>query len=127
MNSVAGLMLRLATRVLPGSSARRRYAAEFAAELHGRSASTQLRLALGILSTALALRAALGPALPDREVAMPPRSPHSFRCGVLHWHRWRMTSNSDGERYLACARCGEPHLGVSSPLTPLMVGRAGGI
>jgi len=58
---------------------------------------------------------------------MPPRSQRPFRCGVLHWHRWWMTSSPDGERHLACDRCGEPHLGVSSPLTPLMVGRAGGI
>ena len=127
MTTLAGLLVRLATRVLPSAAARRRYSAEFAAEPHGRSAAAQLRWALGILSTALALRAALGPALPEWEVGMHPRSPRSFRCGVLHWHRWRTTGNPDGERYLASARCGEPHLGVSSPLTPLMVGRAGGI
>jgi hypothetical protein len=127
VNGGAGLLVRLATRVLPSAGVRRRYAAEFAAELHGRPVAAQLRWALGVLATALALRAALGPALPDREVAMLPRSRRSFVCRVLHWHRWRMTSNADGERYLACSRCGEPHLGVSSPLTPLMVGRAGGI
>ena len=58
---------------------------------------------------------------------MPQRSPRPFRCGLLHWHRWRTAGNTDGERYVACACCGEPHLGVSSPLTQLMVGRAGGI
>jgi len=67
------------------------------------------------------------PARPDREVAMPLRHQRPFRCGVLRWHRWQAVSGPDGERYVACARCEEPHLGVSSPLTPLMVGRAGGI
>jgi len=118
VNTLAGLLVRLATRVLPSAAAQRRYAAEFAAELHGRSAVAQVRLALGIVSTVLALRAALGPAAGQRR---------PFRCRVLRWHRWRMTSNPDGERFVACSRCGEPHLGVSSPLIPLMVGRAGGI
>jgi hypothetical protein len=118
VTTLAGLLVRLATRVLPSAAARRRYAAEFAAEVHGRSVVAQLRWALGIASTALALRAALGPAAGQRR---------PFRCRALRWHRWRMTGNPDGERYVACSRCSEPHLGVSSPLTPLMVGRAGGI
>jgi hypothetical protein len=131
MKRLARFAVAVAARLLPNVEARLRYRAEFAAELHGRPGTAQLRQAIGILTTVLALRGALGASAPtDREAHMTTGRPRPFRCAVLHLHRWRMTSNPDGERYLACARCGEIHPGTnstSSPLTPLMIGRAGGI
>jgi hypothetical protein len=34
-----------------------------------------------------------------------PTAWRSFRCHVLRLHYWRTMSNSDGERYRACAVC----------------------
>jgi len=50
-----------------------------------------------------------------------------FRCHVLHMHYWRSAGNPDGERYLACRVCAEVYPGPGNPLTPVLIGRAGGI
>jgi len=49
-----------AARLLPTPADRRRYQAEFVAELYGLPRSAQLRHAAGVLSQTFALRAALG-------------------------------------------------------------------
>jgi len=99
----------LAARLLPGEADRRRYRAEFAAELHGRRPDDQLRYAAGVLSQTFALRAALG-STPSRveEDAMTTTRPRTFswRCHVLRRHHWVQRSTEDGSRYHACSRCG---------------------
>jgi hypothetical protein len=112
---VARLGVALAARALPARPDRERYAAEFLAELHGLSPTAQLRHAAGVLSQALALRAALGgsPSRGHKEAAMTPTIPagQRFRCRYMRWHHWRTFSNPDGERYVACAVCRKEHTG----------------
>jgi hypothetical protein len=129
VTALAGLLVRLAVRLLPGPLVRRRYAVEFAAELHGRPAAARLRLALGILSTAFALRAALASAPIDREARAAVRRTRwqRFRCTVLHLHHWKVLSNPDGERYLGCAWCGHEHSGPGPAGAPGFIGARGGI
>ena len=114
---VARAGIDIATRLLPSSSARDRYRAEFTAELHDLSPLGQLRLTAGVLSRMLALRAALGASpLRARKDAMALTStPVPFwRCRVLHWHDWVGRSTEDGGRYQACARCGLDRGPISS-------------
>src|SRR5689334_25437657 len=74
---------------LPTPADRRRYQAEFVAELYGEPALVQLRRALGVLSRTHALRGALrdahAPLLAQRR-----RQPFRrvLRCRALRWHRW---------------------------------------
>ena len=84
----------VAARLLPSSSARDRYRAEFAAELHQLGAVAQLLFTVGVLSRVLALRAALG------HGSMP------WRCRLLRWHDWKRHSTEDGGRYAVCDLCG---------------------
>ena len=94
----------LATRVLP-RAARARYRAEFLAELHGLDRVDQLRYTAGVLTRAFALRAALGAGGQEALTDTPHPGPF-WRCRVFHWHKWVVRSTEDGERYLACRRCG---------------------
>lgn len=105
---VSAAIVRIAVRVLPAGGARERYRREFLAELSACTGRARLRFALGVLSTIVALRAALAgsaalvgpvdpPALPE------PRRP--FLCR-LRLHRFVACSNPDGEFYLRCRRCG---------------------
>jgi hypothetical protein len=73
----------LAATLQPTASDRQRYRAEFLAELHGRPRGQQLRFAVGVLSRAPALRAALGTHRTEES-----DMPSTLRCRVLRWHRW---------------------------------------
>src|SRR6185312_1904397 len=95
----ARFVVGLATRVLPSPAARRRYYAEFVAELYGQAPAAQLRYAAGVLSQAFTLRTALGaPTGPLEEVAVQPFG-RRLRCHVLRWHHWQLHSTEDGGRY----------------------------
>jgi hypothetical protein len=111
----ARFLVGLATRALPTPADRRRYYAEFVAELHGRPSAVQLRHAAGVLSQALALRAALG--APSRSLEEAPVHPFGrrFRCRVLRWHHWQLHSTEDGGRYRSCSVCGKEHIGQQGP------------
>jgi hypothetical protein len=111
----ARLAVGLAARLLPTAADRRRYQAEFIAELHGLPRSAQFRYATGVLSQAFALRAALGSA-PVRleEIAMEPWG-RRFRCRVLRWHHWQLRNTEDGGRYRACSVCAREHIGPRGP------------
>jgi hypothetical protein len=91
---VARAGIDIATRLLPSSSARYRYRAEFTAELHQLGAVAQVVFTVGVLSRVLALRAALG------------HRSAPWRCRLLRWHVWGRRSTEDGGRYAACDRCG---------------------
>lgn len=99
---VARLAVGVAARLLPTPADRRRYRAEFVAELHGLPSAGQLRYAAGVLSQTLALRAALGRS-PARleEAAMHPR----FRCRVLRWHHWKTYRGPQAARFRVCTPC----------------------
>ena len=101
----------LAARLLPTPAERRRYQAEFVAELYGLPVSDQLRLTAGVLSQAFALRAALGgTSTPSEEAMMQTTTAgQRFRCHVLRWHHWKTVSTPDGGRYVACAVCHKEH------------------
>jgi hypothetical protein len=100
--------VRVATRVLPGST-RDRYRQEFLAELYGLGRTRQLRHAFGVLSRSWALRAAINTpsdaAAADMEIVFPRRRrPLSCR---LNRHRWETFRTDDGKPYLRCQRCGK--------------------
>jgi hypothetical protein len=116
--AVARAGVELAVRVVPARPDRLRYRAEFSAELYGLTPAAQLRYTAGVLSQALALRAALGPS-PTRaeEAAMSStmtRQAFSWRCRVFRWHRWVVRSTEDGGRYSTCRRCGRDWYGSPS-------------
>jgi hypothetical protein len=127
VHAVARAGVDLSVRVLPDRHDRRRYQAEFLAELHELSSADQLRYAAGVLSQTFALRAALGSA-PSRaeEDAMTITTTRAFfwRCRVFRWHRWVVRSTEDGSRYLTCARCGRDR--DDTEWGPLGVGLGGG-
>jgi len=95
----------LAARLLPGEADRRRYRAEFAAELHGRRPDDQLRYAAGVLSQTFALRAALGGARDRTEEAGMLRT--IILCRVLHLHAWTSHSAPEHGHVRICTRCGK--------------------
>lgn len=100
----------LAVRRLPDLDDRLRYRAEFLADLHALTPADQLRYAAGVLSQAVALRAALN-ASPTRseENAMSlttAQRSFNWRCRVFHKHRYVGRSTEDGGRYRTCVRCG---------------------
>src|SRR5690349_16227034 len=105
------LVERAAAR-LPTPADRRRYQAEFVAELYGEPTLVQLRRALGVLSRTGALRAALrdarAPLLSQRRQQPLGRR---LRCRVVRWHSWAGFSTDDGGRYSACAVCGKERPG----------------
>ncbi|WP_448625137.1 hypothetical protein [Geodermatophilus sp. URMC 64] len=104
--AAARLAVETVARFLPTPADRRRYQAEFVAELYGLPVGRQLRYAAGVLARAHALRSTLGaavrlPVVPGS--ADPPW--RRFLCRHLHWHHWRTFATTDGRRYLACAVC----------------------
>jgi hypothetical protein len=105
----ARLAVECAAGLLPTPADRRRYQAEFVAELHGQPPASQLRYALGVLSQLLTLRAALDPSrsrvAPDGERTQSVPIGRRFRCRVLRWHDWQTFRTDDGARYSACAVC----------------------
>jgi len=107
----ARLAVGLAARMLPTPAERRRYQAEFVAELHGLPPAAQLRYAAGVPTSTPALRTALSREdTPIEEVVMPSLG-RRFRCRVLRWHDWQVHSTEDGERYRSCAVCHTDHQG----------------
>ncbi|MGY1619240.1 hypothetical protein ACI797_21075 [Geodermatophilus sp. SYSU D00691] len=97
--------------MLPTRADRDRYYCELVAELYGTTPRDQLRFAVGVLSQAFALRAALGdPRQLLEEVPMPSFG-RRFRCRVLRLHDWRLHSTEDGSRYRSCAVCGTDDAG----------------
>ena len=115
--AVARAGVGLAAGLLPTSADRRRYRAEFLADLHGMPSTAQLRYAAGVLSQIFALRAALG-SDPRRllEEAMDPEPPRwrSVRCHALRVHYWKTYSTEDGGRYVACSVCRKEHPGTGT-------------
>jgi hypothetical protein len=107
----ARLTVGLAARLLPTPADRRRYQAEFVAELHGLTPAAQLRYAVGVLSQTFALRAALGSTATRLVEAEMSSIGQRFRCRVLRWHDWHLHSAEDGTRYLSCSVCGKDHPG----------------
>jgi hypothetical protein len=117
---VARAAVGLTARVLRGPAARARYRAEFLAELHELPPGGQLRYAAGVLSQALALRAALGAArslVEEHAMTLTTHPAPPWRCRLLHLHRWVMRSTEDGERYQACALCGVDRGPVSAGMS----------
>jgi hypothetical protein len=111
----ARLAIGLAVRVLPTRADRDRYYCEFVAELHGLPASAQLRHAVGYLSQAFTLRAALHDARPPVEEVPMSSFGRRFRCRVLRMHDWRVRSAEDGGRYRDCSVCGRDDPGRMGP------------
>jgi hypothetical protein len=128
----ARFVAEFAASRLPTPADRRRYQAEFVAELFGEPALVQLRRSLGVLSRTYALRAALSEA---RAPLLAQRRKQPFnrrlRCRALHWHAWAGFSTDDGSRYAACAVCGRDRPGpphwMSGGLMQGITGGGGGI
>jgi hypothetical protein len=126
--AVARWAVGLAARLLPTPADRRRYQAEFVAELYGLPVSDQLRHATGVLSQALALRAALGDSstASTEVVVRSTTTGQRFRCRYLRWHHWSPFSTPDGGRYVACAVCRKEHGGWDTVSGGFMGGAGGG-
>ncbi|MGY1619242.1 hypothetical protein ACI797_21085 [Geodermatophilus sp. SYSU D00691] len=122
----ARLAIEVAAHFLPTPADRRRYQAEFAAELYGLPPAAQFRHAAGVLSHTPALRAALRA---GRLPAAAGRQPlgRRFRCRVLRWHHWKKYSAPDGGPYLACSVCGKHHDGPAHWLAGAGMSGGGGL
>jgi|SRR4051812_18667923 hypothetical protein len=103
----ARLAVECAARLLPTPADRRRYQAEFVAELYGMPAGAQLRFATGVLVQLRALRSSLS-ATGRLPVVLGPPAPawRTFLCRYLRWHDYRTFRTDDGVRYSACTFCG---------------------
>ncbi len=105
----------------PTRADRERYHSEFVAELYGLPAAEQLRHAAGVLSQALALRAALGSSPQRLEEAAMQSIPwgRRFRCRVLRMHHWQLHSSEDGGLYKSCSVCRKDHPGQMGPFNTI--------
>jgi hypothetical protein len=101
--AAARCVVGLAARLLPTAADRRRYQAEFIAELHHLPPVEQFRQAVGVLSQTFALRAALGGHTRTEEAGMP----STLRCRALRWHRWTSYGAPAHAHVRVCARCGK--------------------
>jgi hypothetical protein len=113
--ALARAAVRVAVRLLPHGSARDRYRHEFLAEMYGLSSPAQLRLAAGLLSQSLALRAAIDPQQQPSiaELVMPtPRKRKPILCRTHLHHRWERAFNPEGADYLHCRACGKDRYDV---------------
>jgi hypothetical protein len=108
----------LAVRRLPDPDDRLRYRAEFLADLHTLTPAAQMRYAAGVLSQALALRAALDvtPTRAEEDAMTLTTAQRSFnwRCRLFRKHHYVVRSTEDGGRYRTCVRCGHDWFGNSS-------------
>jgi hypothetical protein len=104
-------VVQTAARLLPTAADRRRYQAEFVADLHELEPAAQRRYAAGVLSQTFALRAALGAPSSSEEAEMSHPAWRKFRCHVVRVHYWASLSAEDGGRYLACSVCGRERVG----------------
>jgi hypothetical protein len=96
----------LAVRALPRQADRLRYQREFVAELYGLSPAEQARYTAGLLSSVLALRAALGTSSRPLELTMPTSTKAPFRCRVLRMHRWMGRGAPHHGHVRICTLCG---------------------
>ena len=97
--------VRLAAHVLPTGTTRDRYQREFVAEMYAMSAKRQRIYALGVLSHAWSLRAALAD---DSLVIEEMKMQHKPLMCRLHLHHvWQWASAEDGTRYQHCGKCGK--------------------
>jgi hypothetical protein len=99
----ARFVVELAASRLPTPADRRRYQAEFVAELYGEPALVQFRRALGVLSHTHALRAPLSDARAWQVERRARPLGRRLRCCVLRWHSWARFSTDAGGRCSACA------------------------
>ena len=109
---VSATIVRAAVRVLPAGGTRERYRREFLAELSACARRAQLRFALGVLTSIVALRAALAGSAALVGPVDPPTDPERRRRPLLcrlRLHRWVACHNPEGEFYLRCRRCGVDH------------------
>jgi hypothetical protein len=108
----------LAVMRLPDLDDRLRYRAEFLADLQALTPAAQLRYAAGVLSQALALRAALDatPTGGEEDAMTLTAAQRSFnwRCRLFRKHRYVVRSTEDGSRYWTCVRCGHDWSGPSA-------------
>jgi len=113
--------VRLAARVLPAGSTRDRYEREFVAEMYAMSPQRQRNYAIGVLTHAWSLRAALANnSLVEEEKAM-----HSkpLTCRLNVHHLWRWDSAEDGSRYQRCAKCGKDRADYPEEGGPNLINR----
>jgi len=103
---VARWAVGLAARLLPTPSDRRRYQAEFVAELYCLRPAEQARYVVGLLSQVLALRAALGTSSRPPELPMSTSIRAPFRCRVLRMHRWMGHGAPHHGHVRICTLCG---------------------
>lgn len=103
------------TALLPSAAARRRYRAEFHAEIDGCTSRERAALGFGLLVHAWALRSAVAAA----EQSLRPARPLGCRTN-LH-HQWHRESTDDGGRYRRCRRCGRDDPGTERPVQGAMV------
>jgi hypothetical protein len=99
-------LIRIATLALPAGPVRERYRREFLADLGGLARRARLAFALGVLTNALALRAAIG----ADGVPLAERDFSSVRKPVLcrlHLHFRVRCVAEDGSVYHRCRRCGD--------------------
>lgn len=119
--TVARVGCELAVRLLPDLDDRLRYRAEFLADLHALTPAAQMRYAAGVLSQAVALRAALDatPTRPEEDAMTLTTGQRSFnwRCRLFRKHRYVVRSTEDGGRYRTCVRCGHDWFGNPSANT----------
>ncbi len=107
---MAVVLVRVAVLAVPSGAARDRYRAEHLAELHSVPEDHQLRYALGVLTTAPALRAALVEGW-DVTIA-PSQFARPWLCRLNVHHHWKLQRNhATGEAYHRCTRCGKDHMG----------------
>lgn len=118
----AGLLVALATRVLPSGPVRERYRREVTTELHDLEPRDQVRHALGFLGSAWSLRRAVSGMDPVLEGAAP-TFPAPLHCRLHLYHRYRLNSTEDGHRYLRCRSCGKDYPGTGNgPVDESMAG-----
>jgi hypothetical protein len=94
----------VAVRALPPGR-RDRYRQEFEAEMYDMSAGERFRLACGVLSRAVSLRAALAESPMEDDVDRKTTWWGRLRCR-LGQHDWAQTRAETGEYYHICTRCG---------------------
>lgn len=113
--------VRLAARVLPAGSARNRYEQEFVAEMYALAPQRQRVYAIGVLTHAWSLRAALADNPVVKEEMDMHRKPLMCRLNIRH--AWRWDSTEDGARYEHCAKCGRDRSDFPEDGGPSLIGR----
>lgn len=111
----------LAARVLPAGATRDRYRREFVAELYVMTPQQRRRFALGVLTHAWSLRAAvMASPLTQKEKTM---SHKALMCRLNLHHDWHWNQTEDGSRYQRCAKCGKDKSDSHDDGGPSLIGR----